>query len=73
MAWASRHLFGSIAPLALRLPFILLFSVSTWLIYRLTSLLYTERAGLWAAIVLCISPVFGVALNRPGIAGGHLD
>jgi len=63
LTWATRHLFDSTDDLVLRLPFILLFSVSTWMMYRLTSLLFDARAGLWAAIVLCVSPVFGVAFG----------
>ena len=59
MAWGAAHLAGSEAPLAVRLPFILLFAASTWLMYRLGAALYSDRAGLWAAVVLNLSPVLG--------------
>lgn len=45
-------------PLAVRLPFIALFAGSTWLMYRLASLVYSERAGFWAAIAFNLAPVF---------------
>ena len=45
----------------MRLPFIALFALSTWLMFRLTASLFDERAGLWAALALNVSPVFGVS------------
>lgn len=61
LAWwlvsASRFLFGTEAALVVRLPFILLFAVTTWVIFRLTSLLYGERAGMFAAVTLNLAPV----------------
>ena len=51
---------GSEAPVVVRLPFIALFAVSTWLMYRLGARLFGERAGMWAAVALNLSPVFGV-------------
>jgi hypothetical protein len=60
LAWAAAHLLGSDAPIAVRLPFILLFSASIWLMYRLTAILFSRRAGMWAAIAFNLSPVFGV-------------
>jgi len=62
-AWA--RLLGSEDPLLLRLPDIALFAGSTWLLYRLTATLYGARAGLWAALVLNLTPLF--TLN---VAGG---
>src|ERR1700748_1513334 len=52
LSWGAAHLFGSEAPIVVRLPFILLFALSTWLMYRL--------GGIWAALLLNLSPVFGV-------------
>jgi 4-amino-4-deoxy-L-arabinose transferase-like glycosyltransferase len=57
LAWAGGHVFGTEAPLALRAPFILLFAVTTWLMFSLTRLLFGERAGLWAAVTLNLAPV----------------
>src|SRR5215469_15163385 len=58
MAWAAAHLTGSETPLVVRLPFIALFAVTTFLMYRLTSVLFSPWAGLWAAVVLNLAPVF---------------
>ena len=35
LSWGAAHLFGSEAPIVVRLPFIALFALSTWLMYRL--------------------------------------
>jgi 4-amino-4-deoxy-L-arabinose transferase-like glycosyltransferase len=61
MAWAAAHLTGSESPLAVRLPFIALFAVTIFLMYRLTSALFSPEAGLWAAILLNIAPLFGIS------------
>lgn len=58
---AAEHLFGSRHDLLLRLPFILLFAATTWMLYRLTALLFDGRAGLFAAILVSVIPVFGVS------------
>ncbi len=60
LTWAVTHLAGNEAPLTVRLPFILLFAASTWLMYRLTADLYGERTGVWAALAFNIAPQFGV-------------
>ncbi len=56
IAWLT----GSEAAVVVRLPFIALFALSTWLMFQLTALLFTPRAGLWAAVALNLAPVFGV-------------
>ena len=61
-AWA--RLLGTERPLAVRLPDILMFAASTWLMYRLTALLYGRRAGAWAALALNLAPLF--SLNAAG-------
>jgi 4-amino-4-deoxy-L-arabinose transferase-like glycosyltransferase len=57
LPWASAQLLGTEAPLAVRLPFIALFALTTWLMFALTKLLFDERAGLWAALTLNLAPV----------------
>jgi 4-amino-4-deoxy-L-arabinose transferase-like glycosyltransferase len=57
LAGAARWLFGTEAALVVRLPFILLFALSTWLMFALTRLLFGSRAGLYAAITLNLAPV----------------
>lgn len=61
MAWAAAHLTGSESPFVVRLPFIVLFAATTFLMYRLTSALFSPEAGLWAAVVLNLAPVFGIS------------
>lgn len=58
MTWAIERISASEATIVVRLPFILLFAGSTWLMYRLTARLFGERAGLWAVIVFSLAPVF---------------
>ena len=63
LAWWLSHAAGVVlgwSPLAVRAPFIALFALSTWLMARLGTLLYGERAGLWAAVGLNLAPVLGV-------------
>ena len=52
LVWGARRLFATENAVALRLPFILLFALTTWLMYRLTTRLFDEEAGLWAAATL---------------------
>ena len=61
MAWAAAHLAGSDGAFVVRLPFVLLFALTTWLMFRLTSVLFGACAGLWAAALLNAAPVFGVS------------
>ena len=51
---------GSDVAWVVRLPFVGLFAVSTWLMARLTADWYGEWAGVWAAVALNVAPVFGV-------------
>jgi len=60
MAWAAAHLTGSENALVVRLPFIALFALTTLLMYRVTSALFGPAAGLWAAVMLNLAPVFGI-------------
>jgi 4-amino-4-deoxy-L-arabinose transferase-like glycosyltransferase len=73
LAWGAAHLTGSEAPIVVRLPFIVLFAVSTWLIYQLGTAIADRRAGLWAAVLLNLSPVFGVTTGTWVLPDGPLD
>jgi 4-amino-4-deoxy-L-arabinose transferase-like glycosyltransferase len=73
MQWGAAHLFGTDAPLAVRTPFILTFALSTWLMYRLGAVVADRRAGLWAAVALNLSPVFGVTTASWVLPDGPLD
>jgi 4-amino-4-deoxy-L-arabinose transferase-like glycosyltransferase len=61
MAWAAAHLTGSESPVVVRLSFIALFAVTTVLIYRLTSDLFSREAGLWTTVALNLAPMFGIS------------
>ncbi|HEY1858249.1 glycosyltransferase family 39 protein [Acidocella sp.] len=69
----SRALFHSMAPIVVRLPFILLSAVSSWLIYRITARLYTRGAAFWAVVAYNISPVFSLAFGSWVLPDGPLD
>jgi 4-amino-4-deoxy-L-arabinose transferase-like glycosyltransferase len=73
LAWGAAHLTGSEAPIVVRLPFVILFAVSTWLMYRLGVASADRRAGLWAAVLLNLSPVFGVTTGTWVLPDGPLD
>ncbi len=73
LAWGASWLASSDAALIVRLPFIALFGLSTWLMYRLAGTLYTPRAGLWAAVTLNLAPVFGVTTGGWVLPDGPLD
>ena len=72
MAWAAAHIAGSDGALVVRLPFLLLFALTTWLMFRLTATLFGARAGLWAAALLNVSPVFGVTTGSWVLPDGPL-
>ena len=67
------HATGSEAAWVMRLPFIALFAVSTWLMFRLAATLFGPRAGLLAAVALNLSPVFGVTTASWVLPDGPLD
>jgi 4-amino-4-deoxy-L-arabinose transferase-like glycosyltransferase len=69
----ATHLTGSEAPIVVRLPFILLFAVTTWLMSRLGQEVGGPRAGFWAAATLNLSPVFGVTSGTWVLPDGPLD
>jgi len=55
-----------------RVPFILLFAGSTWLMFRLSRRLFGERAGLWAAAALSLTGFFSVAAGDWVLPDGPL-
>jgi 4-amino-4-deoxy-L-arabinose transferase-like glycosyltransferase len=70
---AAMSLTGSDAPVVVRLPFILLFALTTWLMARLTTDLFDARAGLWAAVILNLSPVYAITAGGWVLPDGPLD
>jgi 4-amino-4-deoxy-L-arabinose transferase-like glycosyltransferase len=66
-------LFGrELAPVLARLPFVLMFTASTWAMFALTARLYGERAGLWAAGFLNVTPFFFVSAGSWIVPDGPL-
>lgn len=59
LATASVKTFG-LSALALRLPSILMFAASTWLIYLIGKKLFSEKAGFNASCILNLSLVFTI-------------
>lgn len=57
--WAK--LWGSEDLLLLRLPFIALGALSSWLIYALGARPFGAAAGLWSTVIFNLAPVFGLA------------
>ena len=63
IAWATMKLTGSDALIVVRAPFMLMFAATTWLMFRLTALLFTETAGAFAALLLNLSPLFAIGFG----------
>jgi dolichyl-phosphate-mannose-protein mannosyltransferase len=72
MAWGIAHLIGSESAIVVRLPFLALFALTTWLMYRVTSTLFDPHAGLWASIVLNLAPVLGITAGTWVLPDGPL-
>src|SRR5271169_994028 len=72
MAWGIAHLSGSESAIVVRLPFIALFALTTFLMYRVTSALFDPEAGLWAAVVLNLAPVLGITAGTWVLPDGPL-
>lgn len=70
---SSRFIFGSAAPIVVRLPFILLSALSSSLIYFITARLFTKKAAFWAVVGYTISPVFSLAFGCWVLPDGPLD
>ena len=69
----ARALTGSAAPLVVRLPFVLLSALSSWLLWAITTRLYNERAAFWAVVAYTLSPVFSLAAGCWVLPDGPLD
>jgi len=63
---------GNVNVLSLRLGFVLLFAGSTWLVFRLTSRYYGERAGFLAAFALNVSAYHTAAAGAFALPDGPL-
>ena len=76
LAWwlsaGAARLFGTEAAAIVRLPFIALFALTTWLMFALTRDLFGARAGLWAAVTLNMAPVLAVTTGGWVLPDGPL-
>src|SRR5215472_8241470 len=72
MSWGIMHLTGSESAFVVRLPFIALFALTTFLMYRITAVLFDPEAGLWAAVVLNVAPVLGITAGTWVLPDGPL-
>jgi 4-amino-4-deoxy-L-arabinose transferase-like glycosyltransferase len=72
MAWEIAHLTGSENAFVVRLPFIALFALATFLMYRVTAALFDPKAGLWAAVLLNMAPALGITAGTWVLPDGPL-
>jgi 4-amino-4-deoxy-L-arabinose transferase-like glycosyltransferase len=59
LAGLAARLFGTEAPVAVRLPFVLLAAATTFACYGIGARLFNPRAGLWGAVLLNLSLFYG--------------
>jgi hypothetical protein len=69
---AIRWLTGSDIPLVVRLPSLLLFAGTTWIIYRLGSRLFDPWAGVIGAAALNLAPIFGIYIASIAVTDGPM-
>ena len=72
LIWATMKLTGSDSVFVLRVAFILLFILTSWLVYRLGASLFDERVGAFAALLLNISPLFTLGIGEWLLTEGPL-
>ncbi len=70
---ASRSIFGGMAPIIVRLPFVALSAICSWLLYLLTARLYGRAGAFWAVVAYNISPVFSLAFGCWVLPDGPMD
>jgi hypothetical protein len=59
LSWLSTKVFG-LTNLGLRLPAVLLFAGTSWLLFLITKKLFNARAGFWAVLMMNLSAVFTI-------------
>jgi len=72
LAWGAAQIAGTDAAFVVRLPFIVLFAVTTALMYRITKTAFGARAGFWAACLVNLMPVLGVTAGTWVLPDGPL-
>lgn len=61
--WATMELFDSESVLLLRLPFILMFSASTWLAFDIGRKIHSPLAGFYAALIINACVLFSLSIG----------
>lgn len=61
--WATMKLTGSEAVWLLRLPFVLMFVITSWLVYRLGEKVHSGWAGFYAVLILNASAIFSLSVG----------
>ncbi len=69
----ARRIFGNADGLTVRLPFVAVSGLVSWLLCVLTARLHGERAAFWAVLAYSVSPVFSVAFGCWVLPDGPLD
>lgn len=72
LAGGTAKLAGSEAGVVVRLPFVLCFIATTWLMFTLAARCFGERAGALAALVLNVSAVFSLSTGSWVLPDGPL-
>jgi hypothetical protein len=75
VAWVERlglALTGPFSAMGLRLGFVALAAGSTWLMARIAGRWYGEAAGFYAALALCLSGYYGLAVGTFALPDGPL-
>ena len=63
---------GGESPIAQRWPFVLMFALTSWMLFLLTARLFGSRAGVWAVITAQIIPVFSLSSGSWVLPDGPL-
>lgn len=61
IAAAASRAFGTTHDVLIRLPFIVLYAATSWMLYVLARRLYDDRAALFTVVLAQVIPVFGVS------------
>ncbi|RDE07984.1 glycosyltransferase family 39 protein [Pelagibacterium lacus] len=61
--WATLQLTGSEALPVIRLPFVVMFAVSTWLVFDITRRIHTPLAGFYAALIVNACVLFSLSIG----------
>lgn len=63
MTWATLYLTGSESVLVLRLPFVAIFAISTWLVYAIGKAIHSPLAGFYAALIVNACVLFSLSIG----------